>query len=369
MHKKGEFSKGLLKIIIVLVIVLIGYFNGDVTLDNVNLGIEKYLDFEDREKEINFSALEVLREDISVVFCPSVDCHDIFYEGFENSESEILCAFYELDLENLSEKLVDVNNNGIDVSLIIDNKYLNEEGLNPLENSGVKIYSDTNRGTRYDNYMHDKFCVIDKKILITGSANPTENGFYYNNNNILKIESKLLSKNYRNEFMQMASGKFGYNKNSVLEYNNVTFEYENESYLISSYMCPQDDCLENVLNILSKAKDGVVFATFAFTHDDIENKLLELDSQGVNVTGIIETRSVNLKGSRISGLAKIFSIKNDTNSKTMHHKFFVVDGRWVITGSMNPSNSGANYNDENILIIKNKKIADMFIEEFETLYG
>jgi phosphatidylserine/phosphatidylglycerophosphate/cardiolipin synthase-like enzyme len=35
----------------------------------------------------------------------------------------------------------------------------------------------------------------------------------------------------------------------------------------------------------------------------------------------------------------------------MHHKFFVVDELYLITGSMNPSASGTNGNDENLIII------------------
>ena len=48
----------------------------------------------------------------------------------------------------------------------------------------------------------------------------------------------------------------------------------------------------------------------------------------------------------------------------MHHKVFIIDEEVVITGSMNPSKGGDTRNDENVLIIKDKEIARVFMEEY-----
>jgi phosphatidylserine/phosphatidylglycerophosphate/cardiolipin synthase-like enzyme len=75
----------------------------------------------------------------------------------------------------------------------------------------------------------------------------------------------------------------------------------------------------------------------------------------------------NSKGSRAKELEKIFPLIRDNNPKTMHHKFFVVDSRYVVTGSMNPSSSGVNYNDEFLVIIDSEEIALQYREEFLSL--
>ena len=52
----------------------------------------------------------------------------------------------------------------------------------------------------------------------------------------------------------------------------------------------------------------------------------------------------------------------------MHHKVFIIDNETVITGSMNPTGNGDKYNDENILIIRNKEITGRFLQEFANVY-
>jgi len=153
---------------------------------------------------------EVLNEDIQIIFCPGNRCFEVYKNTINLAQNEIVCAFYEFDFLNLSNVLKEKSNNGIKVSIITDNEYLKEIGITNLNNTNIEIFSDIDRGTRYDNYMHHKFCVIDSKILILGSANPTNNDFLKNNNNILKINSKYLAENYRAEFYEMKSSSFGY---------------------------------------------------------------------------------------------------------------------------------------------------------------
>lgn len=340
-------------------------FNSDI-LSSGNKFVNKNKSNFD-SKKISLNQNEMLNNDIKVVFCPEKECFEMYNETLSLANSEIVCAFYEFDFLNLSNALKEKSKDGVNVSIITDNDYLKEVGITNLKGSSVDIFSDIDRGTRYDNYMHDKFCVIDNKILITGSANPTNNDFLKNNNNILRFDSVYLAQNYRNEFFEMRSASFGYNKHSTLKYNNISLNFENKSYLVSSYMCPQDNCEQKVLETLNKSKESIDMAAFSFTNENIENMLVEKSKKGVKVRGVVEKRNWNTQGSNTNNLSKQFFLINDTNKYTMHDKFFVVDERWVITGSMNPTSAGVNYNDENILIIESEDIARVYTSEFEKL--
>jgi phosphatidylserine/phosphatidylglycerophosphate/cardiolipin synthase-like enzyme len=195
---------------------------------------------------------------------------------------------------------------------------------------------------------------------LTGSANPTERGFLMNDNNVVKFESEFLAKNYLGEFNTLKSGNFGYNKESSLRYNNLSLRYGKENYLVSSYFCPQDDCDLELLKLVDDARDEILFATFAITYDNLSELLVEKVDSGVEVRGLIESRNVNLKGSDYNYLNESFEFFLDSNKYNMHNKFFVIDERVVVTGSVNPSASGFNYNDENMLVIENEKIAKMY---------
>ncbi len=63
------------------------------------------------------------------------------------------------------------------------------------------------------------------------------------------------------------------------------------------------------------------------------------------------------------------NVKKDSNPYNMHHKTFIVDGEIVITGSYNPTGAGSDKNDENVVVIYDKKLAGKYLEEFWKVWG
>jgi phosphatidylserine/phosphatidylglycerophosphate/cardiolipin synthase-like enzyme len=51
----------------------------------------------------------------------------------------------------------------------------------------------------------------------------------------------------------------------------------------------------------------------------------------------------------------------------MHHKFMIVDGELVVTGSYNWSTAAEDRNDENFVVIRDKAVVDRFTQEFNRL--
>ncbi len=364
----NSFENNFNKIIPELEIINLGEFNlkddniGDLENDSINLDIK---DFYNSINPTKFNVIENISNNIKVVFCPSDECYSELINNFNLAKSEIICAFYDLDNKGIINSLINKSKKGVNISIIIDDAYLNEKNLKLFDGTNIDIFSDLNREGKYNNYMHNKFCVIDRNVLITGSTNPTDNGLYKNNNNLIIISSKYLSKNYLNEFNQMRYNKFGKYKRSVIEYNNITLVYNNERYLINSYFCPEDNCAKKIVNILNASKERILFATFSFTENSIEDTLTRLNLSGINVEGILEKRNSNGKSSicRDTNL-KIYL---DSNKYNMHNKYFIIDNSIIITGSMNPSNNGNKYNDENILIIKNQKLNSIYYNNYLTL--
>lgn len=302
-----------------------------------------------------------LDSDVELYFCPKDNCTQVFLDVLRAAKSQIDCALYDLSDENVISAL-SLSAQDKSVRVIVDDGNSDRSQLSVLSPK-VELMTDAARVSKYNNEMHDKFCVIDNETVLLGSANPTDNGLNKNNNNILVLHSKELAQNYAAEFEQMHSGLFGESKENVLSRENTTLSFGNQSYVLSSYFCPENDCEEKLFNVLSSAKHEILFATFVLTLDSVENVLEEKARSGVLVEGIVEKRNVNALGSRVLELNETFPIFTDSNPNSMHHKFFVVDGRFVVTGSMNPSKSGVSYNDENILIIKNEELAGKFRSE------
>ena len=52
----------------------------------------------------------------------------------------------------------------------------------------------------------------------------------------------------------------------------------------------------------------------------------------------------------------------------MHHKFMVVDGRRLATGSYNWTASAENWNRENLLVFDSPGLASKFLDEFRAIW-
>lgn len=105
------------------------------------------------------------------------------------AEKEILVAVYWFTNQELFNVLIEKLKQGIEVELIIHNDFINnrESGLQFqefIDNGGKFYFSDGN------NPMHNKFCVIDQRILINGSYNWTYFAEEKNRENILVIENE-----------------------------------------------------------------------------------------------------------------------------------------------------------------------------------
>ena len=55
-------------------------------------------------------------------------------------------------------------------------------------------------------------------------------------------------------------------------------------------------------------------------------------------------------------------VKAENYAGKMHAKTIIIDDEYLILGSMNFTYSGENKNDENVLVIKNKKLAIFYKE-------
>ncbi len=278
---------------------------------------------------------------LNAYFCPEDMCQEKII-SLINSSKEIKCAFYDIKLPEVIDAL---NKKHAEV-IVEDSRY------DKKYNSGFNAsYSEA--------LMHNKFCVFDKKKVMTGSMNPTIRGNYYNNNNIVIIESRALAENYLDEFNELKKGIYGRGrkvKTPVIYLGNKKIE---------NYFCPEDNCKLRIINALKQANKSIYFMAYSFTDKDIGNLLWNKNYLGLDIKGVVEKKKAG-RFSRYDDL-KGFAVL-DKNPYTMHHKAFIIDNETVITGSMNPTKNGNERNDENIVIIKDKKTAERFFKEFSQLY-
>ena len=294
------------------------------------------------------TSLVVDSGDIQVFFCPQDKCEQALVDFISSAKTTIHCALFDIGLESV-KKVLDNKEKDIEVKVVTDDHYL-------------KKYNRTWVKADRSGLQHNKLCIIDGKKISTGSMNPTPNGAYKNNNNLLLINSKVLANNYEDEFQEMWDGIFK-KGDKVLNPKIKIGEIE-----VENYFCPEDSCADQVKAELNQAQKSIHFMIFSFTHDGIANILLLKNQSGINVRGVMEARQIS-KYSKYEVLKyQGIDVVKDGNKNNMHHKVFIIDNQTVITGSFNPSNNGDKRNDENVLVIKNAKVAEKFLDEWTSVY-
>lgn len=284
-----------------------------------------------------------------VYFCPQQDCGKILENHIKAANFSVHCALYDIDLKNIINALAR-KSRSIDVKLVMDSS--NYEGQ--AKGDGMKQDNDKQ-------LMHNKFCVIDNGAVATGSFNPTDNDNNYNNNNMVVVYSKTLAKNYEDEFNELWNGDFGTGsevKYPVLYVNSIKIE---------NYFCPEDKCASRIASLIKNAKKSIYFMSFSFTNEAIADALIERND--FDIRGIVDSGQASNKFSQLKRLQQFgINVKKDSGKYKMHHKVFIIDNETIITGSFNPSLSADTKNDENLLIMHDKKIAKTFLEEFDSLW-
>ena len=284
----------------------------------------------------------------------------------DSAQQSIDAAIFQLNSEAVTQALIRAQQRGVRVRVVTDDKHgINDPGttLTELQDAGIPVVADTSRR----NLMHNKFFVVDGLYVWTGWTNITHNGMYNNNNNSILIRSSRLAQNYEAEFEEMFAGEFGTSSPNIVPNPVVTVE----GTAIETIFESEGDAGTRLAQLIQDAHE-VRFMAFSFTDsldwndNGTKRSVMELlrdrsAAGALDVKGIVESSSRSfVEPLYCAGV----NVRQDGNPDILHHKVFIFDGEIVAFGSFNFSNSAASKNDENMLIIHNRAIAQVYLEEF-----
>jgi phosphatidylserine/phosphatidylglycerophosphate/cardiolipin synthase-like enzyme len=285
-------------------------------------------------------------------------------ELINNAKYRIHIASFEFDLDEVAEALLAAHARGVEVIWVTDDEHGWEADDEPghgqftmLLDAGIEVVIDDRAGL-----MHNKFWIFDDQIVWTGSTNITKNGTLRNNNNVIIIKSAELAAIYEQEFQEMLSGLFGVRSPSPIE---DQFIMVGETPILI-FFAAEDDVAPAYVRLIESAEIQIRFMAFSFTHDDIGAAVLERAKAGIDTAGIFEARGSETEYSELTSLfCNGVMVRQDGNPYAFHHKVFIIDESIVVTGSYNFSANADERNDENVLIIYDPAIAELYLEEFD----
>lgn len=283
------------------------------------------------------------------------------------------------------------------------------DAVHILHLNNIPIKDDTHDGSMGSSLMHHKFLVIDGETLIVSTANFTLSGIHGdftnpnsrgNANSLVKIKSKQLAKSYQEEFELMWGSvkaaripKFGHQKpyrgpkTSKVSSSSVSTQFSPTSRTLSW----RKSVNGLIGKTLKSAREEVLLALFVFSEQRLSDVLQEKfeESTRFRLGVLVEPKFAYRHYSELLDMWGIGMLDSNCQYEAynnpwalphydvgapimpsgdfLHHKFAVIDRETVIVGSQNWSDSANHQNDENILVIKDKKIAEAYAQEFERL--
>ena len=139
--------------------------------------------------------------------------------------------------------------------------------------------------------------------------------------------------------------------------------------------CKEEICKE-ILNHIERAKETIDIAIYGYSSTPaIENAIKDAIKRGVQIRLVydLDSKGENIYPDTSKFVNLVTNNISDKNSgmvnNIMHNKFYIFDGKTVITGSANLSHTDmSGFNSNNILVINSNKAAKAYQKEFEQMY-
>ena len=132
----------------------------------------------------------------------------------------------------------------------------------------------------------------------------------------------------------------------------------------------EKDCEGLVIREVEHAEKEVLVAIYSITRRNITSALADAVKRGVKVRLKYDQAQFDYEGMKTSiaflkkhGIA-CTAIRMEGDTARMHHKFVVIDGQRVLTGSYNFTSSATEENYENLVLIESPDLARRFADEF-----
>jgi len=134
---------------------------------------------------------------------------------------------------------------------------------------------------------------------------------------------------------------------------------------------PGGTSLQVVLKAVGSAKVSILVAAYEFTSKEIAEALVMAEGKGVKVQVVADFKASKDKYSVLDQLRNAgIPVCLDKRYAIHHHKFMVIDGESVETGSFNFTEAAVKHNAENALVLWHvPTLALAYTEEWNRLWA
>ena len=129
-----------------------------------------------------------------VYFSPNGGCTTKVVQSINQANNSIDIAMFSFTSKPITQALIKAHQRGVKIKVLLDKQQAGSKysAYPILKNIGIMVVLDKRTG-----YMHNKICLIDGKLLLTGSFNWTKNAETKNQENMMVFTEKPIIKLYQ----------------------------------------------------------------------------------------------------------------------------------------------------------------------------
>lgn len=313
---------------------------------------------------------------------------DLLNKAVSDKTAEVKVVAYDLNLPNILEKFEKLKDR---LSIIIDDSGEHKEEDSAETRAAERLHLSTQGKVKRQHVgqlQHNKIIVVNGtkvKAAICGSTNFTWRGFYVQSNNAVIVRGEKAIAPFLQAFENYwnidSASDFG--KTDSALWNNLELSDIDAKVSFSPHNL-KNALLDDIASDIGSTKSSL-FYSLAFlsqTTGSLKEKIVEvLDSENIFVYGISDKKMGGLILQKPNGNAyPVYPSEISQNlpepfksepsggfGTRMHHKFVVIDfdkpTARVYLGSYNFSSTADRKNGENLLLIKDRKIAISYMIE------
>lgn len=133
---------------------------------------------------------------------------------------------------------------------------------------------------------------------------------------------------------------------------------------------PGGDCTQVIVDQIAGARSQILVQAYSFTSAPIAQALVQAKKRGVDVRAILDKSQ---RSERYSGADYLANggvpVLIDAKHAIAHNKIVIVDSEVVVTGSFNFTKAAQEKNAENLVVLRDKGLAERYAENWQMHAG
>jgi phosphatidylserine/phosphatidylglycerophosphate/cardiolipin synthase-like enzyme len=136
---------------------------------------------------------------------------------------------------------------------------------------------------------------------------------------------------------------------------------------VDVWFSPKGGAGEACIAEIKAAQRTILVQAYSFTSAPIASALIEAHRRGVKIEVVLDKSQRSEKYSSADFVARAgIGTFIDAKHAIAHNKIMIIDGTTVITGSFNFTKAAEENNAENLLVIRDPKLAARYFENWQT---